>query len=91
MLSALLVYTLKSALVLTLLYVPYTLMLRHERFFRLNRLTLLTVLLAALVLPLCHVKVPDTLTQMPVIADTQEVIWHTEAVIVGAEAPSLTG
>ena len=87
MLSALLVYTLKSALVLTLLYVPYTLMLRHERFFRLNRLTLLTVLLAALVLPLCHVKVPDTLTQMPVIADTQEVIWHTEAVIVGAEAP----
>ena len=46
-------YSIKSALVLTLLYLPYTLMLRHERFFRMNRMTLLTILMLALVLPLC--------------------------------------
>ena len=50
---SLLVYTLKSALVLTLLYLPYTLMLRKESFFRMNRVTLLTILMLALVLPLC--------------------------------------
>ena len=50
---SLLVYTLKSALVLTLLYLPYTLMLRKESFFRMNRITLLTILMLALVLPLC--------------------------------------
>ena len=50
---SLLVYTLKSALVLTLLYLPYTLMLRKESFFMMNRVTLLTILMLALVLPLC--------------------------------------
>ena len=50
---ALLIYSLKSALVLTLLYLPYTLMLRKESFFRMNRVTLLTILMLALVLPLC--------------------------------------
>ena len=50
---SLLVYTLKSAFVLTLLYLPYTLMLRKESFFRMNRVTLLTILMLALVLPLC--------------------------------------
>lgn len=50
---SLLVYTLKSALVLTLLYLPYTLMLRKESFFRTNRVTLLTILMLALVMPLC--------------------------------------
>jgi len=50
---ALLIYSLKSALVLTLLYLPYTLMLRKESFFRMNRITLLTILMLALVLPLC--------------------------------------
>ena len=48
---SLLVYTLKSAFVLTLLYLPYTLMLRKESFFRMNRVTLLTILMLALVLP----------------------------------------
>lgn len=83
--NILLVYTLKSALVLTLLYLPYTLMLRRERFFRLNRLTLLTVLLLALVQPLCKVTSPDGLTQMPVVADTQQMVYQIETAIV--EAP----
>ena len=48
--NELLIYTLKSALVLALLYLPYTLMLRRERFFRLNRATLLSILVLAVVL-----------------------------------------
>lgn len=83
--NMLLVYTLKSALVLTLLYLPYTLMLRRERFFRLNRLTLLTILLLALVQPLCKVASPESLTQVPVVADTQEMVGQIEAAIT--EAP----
>ncbi len=83
--NMLLVYTLKSALVLTLLYLPYTLMLRRERFFRLNRLTLLTILLLALVQPLCKLASPESLTQVPVVADTQEMVGQIEAAIT--EAP----
>ena len=39
-----LIYSLKSALVLVMLYVPYILMLRKERFFRTNRIMLLSIL-----------------------------------------------
>lgn len=81
----LLVYTLKSAFVLTLLYLPYTLMLRHERFFRLNRLTLLSILVLALVQPLCKFTLPDGLAQMgdaaTAITHTQELVYHTETFI----------
>lgn len=81
----LLVYTLKSAFVLTLLYLPYTLMLRHERFFRLNRLTLLSILVLALVQPLCKFTSPDGLAQMgdaaTAITHTQELVYHTETFI----------
>ena len=50
-----LMYALKSAFVLCLLYVPYTLLLHRDSFFRLNRFVLLGVLLLSLVLPLCNV------------------------------------
>ncbi|MBR5052612.1 MAG: hypothetical protein IKW91_05255, partial [Bacteroidaceae bacterium] len=55
MMSALLLYSIKSALVLTMLYLPYMLMLRRESFFRFNRLILLGILLLSLALPLCNV------------------------------------
>ena len=51
-----LMYALKSAFVLFLLYVPYTLLLHRDSFFRLNRFVLLGVLLLSLVLPLCNVS-----------------------------------
>ena len=54
--AALLLYSLKSAFVLALLYVPYVLMLRRESFFRFNRAMLLAVLVLSLVLPLCNVS-----------------------------------
>lgn len=56
MISQLLLYSLKAALTLTLLYVPYTLMLQRERFYRLNRLVLLGIIVLSLVLPLCNVS-----------------------------------
>ena len=53
--SSLLLYSIKSALVLTMLYLPYMLMLRRESFFRFNRMILLGILLLSLALPLCNV------------------------------------
>lgn len=55
MMNALLAYSLKSVIVLTLLYAPYTLLLRKERIFRQNRLTLIFILVLSLVLPLCNI------------------------------------
>ena len=49
-----LIYSLKSALVLVMLYMPYILMLRKERFFRMNRIILLSILFFSLVLPACN-------------------------------------
>lgn len=70
---ALLIYSIKSALVLTLLYLPYTLMLRQERFFRMNRITLLTILMLSLVLPM--VDIPSLATpEQPIVYEMQQRI-----------------
>lgn len=55
MMSAVLLYSIKSAIVLSMLYLPYMLMLRRESFFRFNRMVLLSILLLSLVLPLCNI------------------------------------
>ena len=69
----LLIYSIKSALVLALLYLPYTLMLRQESFFRMNRITLLTILMLALVLPM--VDIPSLATpEQPVVYEMQQRI-----------------
>ena len=70
---ALLIYSTKSALVLTLLYLPYTMMLRQESFFRMNRITLLTILMLSLVLP--KVDIPSLAApEQPVVYDMQQRI-----------------
>ena len=69
MITQLLVYSLKASLTLALCYVPYTLMLRHERFFRLNRLVLLAILVLSLMLPLFNISVLS-LDNMPVLQAT---------------------
>ena len=67
------IYSIKSALVLALLYLPYTLMLRQESFFRMNRITLLTILMLALVLPI--VDIPSLATpEQPVVYEMQHRI-----------------
>ena len=50
-------YVLKSMIVLTLLYVPYLLMLRKESFFRFNRLMLLVIVAVSFLLPLFNIQV----------------------------------
>ena len=54
--NELFVYAAKSAFVLTLLYAPYTLLLRKEHFFRQNRLTLVGILVLSLTLPFINLQ-----------------------------------
>lgn len=55
MIETLFLYSMKSAFVLTLLYLPYMFILRKESFFRLNRVVLLMILALSLVLPLMNI------------------------------------
>ena len=57
MLESIVLFSIKSALVLTVLWLPYALLLRREKFFRFNRIVLLTILLLSLVIPLLNVPV----------------------------------
>lgn len=69
--TTLFLYTIKSAIVLSLLYVPYTLMLRREKMLRFNRITLLTILALSLVLPLCNISALS-LDDQPVVHVAQQ-------------------
>ena len=68
--SALLMFSMKSAFVLCMLYLPYQLLLHRDSFFRLNRLVLLATLLLSLVLPLCNVTWLS-LDEQPVVQAAQ--------------------
>lgn len=68
-----LIYALKSALTLTILYVPYVLMLRREHLFHLNRSVLLGILVASLLLPLLNVS-SLSLDRLPVMHSTQKYL-----------------
>lgn len=85
MMEQMLVYALKSVLILILLNLPYSLMLRQERFFRMNRFMLLTVLTLSLLQPLCKVTSFDGFTQTGVIteaiASTQQFVYQTETML----------
>ena len=79
---ALFIFSLKSALVLAVLYLPYTLMLRQESFFRMNRLTLLVILVLALVLPLCDFPSLAIGAASPVVYEVHQQmtqVMHYEA------------
>ncbi len=52
--SAFLIYAIKSAILLALLFVPGIFLMFREKMFRFNRMTLLAILLLSLVLPLCN-------------------------------------
>ena len=92
--NALLVYSLKSVLVLTLLYIPFCVLLLKERFFRQNRFTLLIILGLSLTLPLCnfsvfhidgHNPIPFTGTALKMES------MKTDVVISTVTPPSLSG
>lgn len=67
MLELLTIYALQSALCLTLLYVPYQLILRRETFFRLNRMVLLGIMTFALVIPLLPITLPAEVPAINVV------------------------
>ena len=71
MLEAIFLYSIRSAFVLTLLYVPYMLILRKESFFRLNRAVLLLILLFSVVLPVLDVHFLS-LDSHPVVQATKD-------------------
>ena len=48
-----LAYTIKSVIFLSMMYIPYMLMLRKESFFHFNRILLISIMLLSLILPLC--------------------------------------
>ena len=48
-----LAYTIKSVIFLSMMYIPYMLMLRKESFFHFNRILLICIMLLSLILPLC--------------------------------------
>ena len=70
MMSSILLYSIKSAIVLAMLYLPYMLMLRRESFFRFNRMMLLGILFLSLVLPLCNIS-DMSLDRQPVVQAAQ--------------------
>ena len=71
MMTTLLLYSLKSAFALSLLYIPYILVLRRETFFRFNRMVLLSILSCSLVLPLLNVS-QFSLDRQPVVHAMQQ-------------------
>ena len=60
-LSELLTYAFRSALCLSLLYVPYRLLMQHETFFRLNRMLLVGIILFSLIMPLVSFTLPKNI------------------------------
>lgn len=56
MVSQLLLYSMKSAMTLVMLYVPYMFMLQKEKFFRFNRRVLLGIIVISMVLPMLNIS-----------------------------------
>lgn len=54
--TAFIIYIIKWAFALTLLYSLYGLFLRRETFHRINRMVLLFILVGSMVLPFCHIE-----------------------------------
>ena len=84
-------YLVKSILVLTLLYVPYMLMLRKESFFRFNRIMLLSIILLSLILP--FVNIPFLYVETQPMEDFRSAIMLDQVIVrpdgaVVANAPT---
>jgi hypothetical protein len=83
-------FSLKSAFVLMLLYIPYVLLLRKESFFRINRLVLLMILLLSFMLPLMNIHTLSWDRQPVVQVAQQQMIEIGIPVKVGTYLPEVT-
>lgn len=66
-------FSLKSSLLLALLYAPYVLLLHREAFFRFNRAVLLAIMGLALTLPLVNVA-PLSFDDVPAVSSVQTTL-----------------
>ena len=71
--AAFIIYVIKWAVVLTLLYSLYGLVMKRETLHGVNRVVLLVILVASMVLPLCQIKInePNYVTQGREILESQ--------------------
>lgn len=90
MIESLLLYSIKSAFVLSLLYIPYTLILRKESFFRTNRAVLLLILVLSIALPLMDVSVLSLDNQPVVQVARQQMVEAGIPLKGGVVLPELT-
>ncbi len=81
-----LTYVFKSALLLSLLYGSFALLLSRETFHRFNRVALLCVLVASLVLPVIRIEVPA-----PLVAPAPLPIWESAVVLPDRSASTGEG
>ena len=75
MFSAFLIYAIKSAILLTLLFVPGIFLVFREKMIRFNRLTLLAILLLSLILPLCNFPALS-MDDMPAVQAIEQGLIH---------------
>lgn len=71
-------FAIKASVTLTLLYLPYLLLMRHESMFRLNRIVLLGIILLSFLLPLVNITIGDftlfgNLHELEALASTGEM------------------
>ena len=66
------IYIIKSALLLAILYGGFALLLSRETFHRFNRLALLSVMIMSLVLPAIHIEAPSFLPQWEDVFETKK-------------------
>lgn len=84
--SSLLIYAIKSAILLTLLFVPGIFLIFREKMFRFNRFTLLAILVLSLVLPLCNIS-SISMDTMPAVQTLEKGLLEMG---VPVEMPGLT-
>ena len=84
--SQLLIYAIKSAILLTLLFVPGIFLIFREKMFRFNRFTLLAILVLSLALPFCNFSL-ISMDTMPAVQTLEKGLLEMG---VPVEMPSLT-
>lgn len=84
--SAFLIYAIKSAILLALLFVPGIFLMFKEKLFRFNRLTLLAILVLSLVLPLCNFSAMS-MDNMPAVRALEQGLIQAGVPIASPPTP----
>ena len=88
--SAFLIYAIKSAILLALLFVPGIFLMFREKMFRFNRMTLLAILVLSLVLPLCNFSALS-MDDMPAVQAFERGLLQAGVPIASSPSTPLLG